>query len=269
MTLNPMNEITSWIMSFMVSVTPLGEPVHITAAQETPRERIERYEEITQDLVEVVFDEYNDPLFEGSMARTHTVAVMLGIMRHESRFLKHIDLGLGTASRGDSGKSWCMMQVMAGRHGTTGEWNIVHDRPPHWGDPEEEIVSGVTGQEMVQDRKLCFREGLRIARWSFSRCGNRGPYERLRVYASGSCSKGGEASRARMWSAERFWRETAEERTWTDAQIMEIIEENRKAALDHNFVLTFPELGVGFSHQPFLGFPQVDFLSDLSDTFFE
>lgn len=214
---------------FMMTMTPPADPGHHEKGQETVEETTARYEEITEDLIEVVFDEENEPLFEGPDGRSHTAAVMLAIMFHESKFYRHIDEG-EDHGRGDGGKSWCMMQIMAGHHPSrTGRWNVVHDRPPYWGDPEEEIQSGYTGRELVANRKLCFQEGLRIARWSFSRCGKRDLSEKLRVYASGKCSKGGEASRARMYTAESFWRRSRKQRTWTDAEIILELERKKEA----------------------------------------
>jgi hypothetical protein len=215
-----MNELFQWIFMFMMAMSPPQDPGHYEKGRETVAETTARYEEITNDLIEVIFDEDNKPLFDGPDGRSHTVAVMLAIMFHESKFYRFVDDG-EKHGRGDYGKSWCMMQIMAGHHpGKTSSWNIVQDRPPYWGDPEEEIHEGFTGRELVEDRKLCFREGLRMARWSFSRCGNRDLSEKLRVYASGRCRKGGEASRARIYTAESFWMRSRKQRTWTDTDII-------------------------------------------------
>lgn len=201
-----MNELINWVVAFMIAVASQHGDF---STHDVPQEQAELYHEAATDLVEVVFDKNERSLYpDEKYGRTHTVAILLGIMRHESGFDPAIDDG---SWRGDSGESWCWLQVRAGRFGRTRPWNRVHDRPPYWGDLESEIFLGATGREMIEDRKLCFDEGLRIARWSFSRCGNRGPFEQLRVYASGDCASGGEASRARLWSGEQLFQQWEKE----------------------------------------------------------
>jgi hypothetical protein len=218
-----MNDLFVWIVSFMMSFTPPGETVGVLQAQETRQEAMVRYESIANDIIEVVYNPNAHPIFDGVQGRTRTVTVILGIMAMESKFYKHIDYGDGPGSRGDNGKSWCMMQIMAGRKGRTTSWNFIKDRPPHWGDSVKEIRKGYTGLEMINDRKLCISEGLRIAKWSFSKCGNRTIYDKLRIYASGSCKKGGEASAERMKVAERLWLDIKDNQTWNDDAVSLII----------------------------------------------
>jgi hypothetical protein len=220
-----MQQLFNWILTFMLSFSPPG--VILEKEQgESPDQTVERYNKITEDLIEVVFSKENKPLFSEPDGRSHTAAVMLGIMAHESRFLHHIDMGL-VNGRGDSGHSWCMMQIMTGPFGATSTWNFIDDHPPYWGDPQENLRKGVTGKQLVENRQLCFSEGLRYTRWSFSRCGNRGPLEKLRVYASGDCSKGGSASRTRLGTAETFWTSTKDQRTWSDEEIVKLVEDSK------------------------------------------
>ena len=87
-----------------------------------------------------------------------------------------------------------MMQINIGT-GKTRPWNKEKYRFAYPNDPPEEVVDGYTGRELVQDRKNCIRAGLHMLHGS--RCG--GPVQDwLRAYASGSCSKGAEASARRM-----------------------------------------------------------------------
>lgn len=221
-----MNELIAWILAFMMSMSPPTDHGH-RINKETVQETTQRYEEIAEDLVEVAFDPENEPLFKDADARSHTVAVMLGIMYHESKFYLRVDQG-HPAGRGDGGASWCMMQIMIGKHpAKTRSWNIVHDRPPEWGDPPEEIEEGFTGQELVDNRKLCLYEGLKVARWSFSRCGGGSIYDRLKVYASGSCSRGSQASRRRMFTAQKYWNSSKDKRTWLDADIVQAVKDQK------------------------------------------
>jgi hypothetical protein len=218
-----MSDLFFWIVSFMISFTPPGGTVNVVEAQETKQEAIIRYESIADDIIEVVYNPDNKPIFDGPQGRTRTVTVMLGIMAMESRFYRHIDYGIGAGSRGDNGRSWCLMQVMAGKTGRTANWNYIQDRPPYWNDPIGEIRRGYTGLEMVNNRQLCLSEGLRIAKWSFSKCNKRNILDRLRVYASGSCKKGGEASAERMKLAENLWGEIKNNQTWNDEDVSLIV----------------------------------------------
>jgi hypothetical protein len=143
-------------------------------------------------------------------------------MFHESGFRRDVDRG-EPSGIGDSGNSWCMMQIKAGKvPSKTRSGNIKYDRPPQFGDSPEDIESGFTGQDLVDNRQLCFYEGLKMIRWSYSRCG-KDPNGKLRVYASGSCDRGGEASKRRVFTAEKFWQNSRDQRTWNDDDIVRIV----------------------------------------------
>ena len=224
---------------------------------ETPEESAQRYEDIAKDLVEVVYDPNNKPIFDGPDGRAHTAAVMMSIMFHESGFRRDVDKG---ETRGDSGNSWCMMQIRAGKSPSrTRSWNVKYDRPPQYGDSPDDIEKGFTGQELVDDRKLCFYEGLKMLRWSYSRCG-KDPNGKIKVYASGSCDKGGEASKNRVSTAEKYWKSSQDQRSWNDADIVSIVQkalfDQRMVAMMNNPILpiaqpikslTFNESRVGFA----------------------
>jgi hypothetical protein len=216
-----MSELIAWIIAFMVAVSPPTEQGHRDRGNETLQETTQRYEEIAEDLADVVYDSKNKPIFNEPDGRAHTAAVMLAIMFHESKFYRDVDHGDPTGI-GDSGRSWCMMQIMAGKHPSkTLPWNFVQDRPPQYGDSPDEIEEGVTGQELADNRRLCFYEGLKMVRWSYSRCGSN-PFDKLKVYASGSCDKGASASKRRVFTAERYWLKSKKRRTWVDAEIIDI-----------------------------------------------
>jgi hypothetical protein len=214
----PFMPLINWIISFMVAVSPINEQIENSKAYETPQVRAERYTAIAYNLVEVIFDPHRKPLFKDpNSGRSHTLAIILSIMAHESKFYRHIDYGM---SRGDNGKSWCMMQVMAGRYpNRTPTWNIIEDRQPFWGDDPNHLHKGFTGRDLIRDRRLCIQEGLKIARLSFSRCGT-SLWKKLRVYASGSCRKGIRESMDMISVAEYFWGKTKHVRTWNDANMV-------------------------------------------------
>lgn len=218
-----MDPIIAWILSFIVSVAPPGRKTFYPEAQETRVEAQERYESIAEDIVDVVYDPNTKALFRGSNGRSRTVSVILSIMLHESGFMRNVDYGVGKYARGDQGNSWCLMQLNIGA-GRTLKWNVKHDRPPRWGDDPADIFDGYKGEELVKDRQLCIREGLKILRLSFSSCRGLPLNQRLRVYASGSCENGAEGSAARMNTAIRWFQNTRDRRIeFKDSDIMQMV----------------------------------------------
>jgi len=212
-----------WILSFMVKKAPPGRKLWYPESHETSDEAMLRYRAIADDIIHVVYDPNVKPIFTGKNGRSRTVAIMLSVMLHESSFMRHVDYGLGKYARGDLGRSWCLMQINIGT-GRTSKWNRVHDRAPVWGDPELDIDPGHTGDEMIQDRKLCLLEGLKIMRQSFAVCSKLPLEDRLRSYASGSCEKGSVASRARVLGGMR-WFETTFKKQFTDAEVQQGLRE--------------------------------------------
>lgn len=204
-----------WIVEAMSIQAPPGRKLWYPDAQETVEEGRERYYEIANHIVEVVYDPSFPALFKGPYGRSRTVTVILGIMLHESGFMKNVDYGLGKYGRGDKGKSWCLMQmkVKDGRAWENfGGWNQQENRPRFYGDEDSEIVQGASGPEMVEDRRNCIREGLRLVMWSFRSCKKNPPGERLNAYASGNCQEGADGSRRRLRTAQVMWYQTAASR---------------------------------------------------------
>jgi hypothetical protein len=149
--------IITWLVAAMFAWAP---------ARESERAR---YTEIASDLAAVTFDEEETPLFAGESGRAETALLLASIAAHESTFRKDVDDG---RVRGDSGRSWCFMQLHIGGGKT---------------------VDGWTGQDLIADRRKCFRAGLHIARWSFHTCTGIPLGEKLSAYASGSCGKSAES----------------------------------------------------------------------------
>jgi hypothetical protein len=149
-------QVIAWLVAAMFAwAPPLG-------SRETERAR---YTEIATDLVAVVYDPTEQPLFYGDDGRAKTALVLASIAAHESTFRVEVDQG---RKRGDSGNSWCLMQMHVGAGKT---------------------VEGWAGEDLVKDRRKCFAAGLHIAQWSFHSCKAFPLDERLSAYASGHCGR--------------------------------------------------------------------------------
>lgn len=170
-----MEAIVSWVFAFIMTVAPPG-PWRGEPRDET----IARYRQIAEDAVAVAYDPGNDPLFGGDDGRARTAALMLSVAYHESGFRRDVDFGVGPNARGDSGQSWCLMQIRVGGGRT---------------------IEGWSGRDLVRNRRHCFSSGLGAIRRSFIACRNNSRYELLNAYTSGSCNRGAPQSRDRMTSA--------------------------------------------------------------------
>ncbi len=211
-----------WIVGIISKAAPPGRKVLFPEGQETPEGALARYRSIADDLIQVIYDPSTPPLFRDANGRARTVSVVLGIMLHESGFMRQVDFGLGKAGLGDHGKSFCSLQLKVGKDRTI-KWNTKYNRPPKWNDPKDEIFNGYTGKELVANRRLCISEGLKLMRISFG--GTQGlPLEdRLRIYASGNRDDGADKSHSRMRTAMKFFDSTAKERTFKDADIIKAV----------------------------------------------
>jgi hypothetical protein len=146
-------QIIAWLVTAMMAWAP---------ARESERAR---YTQIASDLAAVVYDNAEQPLFRGDDGRAKTALILASIAAHESTFRQDVDDG---RKRGDSGNSWCLMQMHVGLGKT---------------------VEGWTGQDLVNDRRKCFAAALHIAQWSFRTCNVYPLDERLSAYASGHCGR--------------------------------------------------------------------------------
>jgi hypothetical protein len=205
-----LDTVFAWILSLIVSVAPVGRTQFHPEAKETEQETTDRYNDIAKDVVAVVYDPNEKPLFSGPNGREKTVDVMLAIATYESSFRKDVDFGLGKYGKGDGGRSWCMMQVMLGRAETNGKTRQrIFVRPDGWMGYSTDPAIGWGGEDLVRDRKNCFRASLAVLRTSFQACSRNAMKDKLSLYASGKCDSNGgpEASRIRMGLAMR-WMDT-------------------------------------------------------------
>jgi hypothetical protein len=169
------------LVSYLVAAMLAWVPAYAHAPLESSEQVLERYESIARDLANVALDESESPLFTGADARTETALLMLSVASFESSFSKRVDDGI---RRGDRGYSYCLMQIHVG-HGQTRE--------------------GWTGQQLIDDRKLCFRAALHILQLSFSVCRALPVDDRLSAYASGHCFSEARVSRSRVGRARAWW----------------------------------------------------------------
>ncbi len=164
--------LAAWLLSAMISWNP--------PAQHREGEKVaqERYASMAQDFASVALDAEEPPLFEGPTGRAQTALLVASVASSESGYRRDVDSG---ATRGDHGRSWCILQVQVYGH-----------TPEKW-----------TGEELVQDRKRCIRAGLHRMRESFAACKSLPLLDRLSGYLSGSCHTDGQSEyrtrRALSW----------------------------------------------------------------------
>ena len=198
----PTPEALDWATSKMTKWVAPGTN-NWEKGTETAEEATERFALIARDSFEVAFDEAEPPLFPGKDGRLKTWATLLSVASFESSFRFDVDAGKGKHSKGDHGQSWCLMQVKLGpavKGKTKGRINL---ETPYARFTTVES-DGVGGEDLVQDRKACFRAGLHLMRTSFSMCKSLPLEDRLAAYASGSCDKGRQSSRWRVGKALRW-----------------------------------------------------------------
>jgi len=252
-----MQVVIAWFLSFIVGLAPPDRHQYLPAARESTDEASDRYESIAQDVFDVVYDKSNPPLFKGNDGRAKTAAVVLSVMWFESQFRKDVDFGVGDRSRGDSGRSWCLMQIQTGS-GRTWAWNAAKNRFAEPRDPAEDVERGWTGAELTADRKKCILAGLRIARMSFNACAGLPVADRLRVYASGSCNKGARESEHRVGLAMR-WVKRNPVPASDDTIFAELNGDQQREQQDDG-ILGAPYSGLYASTAPYFIRPMVDFL---------
>lgn len=206
--------VAAWLAATMVMAAPPGRRHYLPEAIETKEQALERYEAIASTIAKVSFDPAEQPVFPGSMGRTQTATLILGLSYSESGWRRDVDLGLGKEARGDFGRSWCMMQINLGskRVFKDGKWQAESAAP---------TKEGWWGSELVADREKCFRAGLHIIRLSVNACRSLPYGQWLNAYASGTCSGGKDKSEARMALARRWYTRTKP--PWKDAELIALL----------------------------------------------
>lgn len=213
-----METLLAFVLTLITSVSPLSQKWSYPEAKETEVDRQARYESISKDVLAVVYDTNEAPLFKGPNGRAETAEVILAIASNESGFRKDVDLNLGDYSRGDGGKSWCMMQVQLGKptKGKTRQRILLLPNGNY--DWTTDPTKGYGGEDLIANRQVCFRAALHMIRVSFSACSKLPMKSKLRLYTSGSCSEKGEAASARRMSQALRW--IGRKPSFTDAEAL-------------------------------------------------
>jgi len=171
-----METLIAWMVAIMMAAAP-HYTSYVPEAVETPAEMKERYEDIAKDIVNVVYDPEETPLYNGARGRARSASTVLAIAYFESSFRKAVDKNLGKEGRGDHGRSWCLMQLNIGEGKTADGWS---------------------GPELIEDRTKCIRSAYRYIKMSFGACRGLPIEDRLSAYASGRCMTPSIASRRRL-----------------------------------------------------------------------
>lgn len=174
--------LIGWLLTAMLNWTDVPE---VQQLNESPR-----LIDIAHDAVMTSFDPAEPPLFKGELGRIKTATLLLAIASYESGFRADVDSG---DVRGDSGDSWCLMQVKL-----PGKWKVVLKGDVYGYSTKE----GWSGKDLVEDRKKCFRAALHMARESLRICKN------LSVYTSGKCLRNEPAATFRMRRAMSWMNES-------------------------------------------------------------
>lgn len=221
-----LSDYTKWVVGRISTWSPPGR-TYVPEAKETQEEATERYNEIAQDAMEVAFDPNERPLFNGPYARSQTMALILSVAWWESGYRKDVDLNLGKLARGDSGRSWCLMQIQLGKPIDDKDTTATR---VHLKDNTVEFSTeiGFTGGDLIKDRQACFRAGLHIIRSSFYACHNLPILDRLSAYTSGSCKQDQHESQDRVRKAMEWLARSIP--PLTDEQVITHLEEEESNA---------------------------------------
>lgn len=200
----------AWLVTMILTAAPMEKPAYYADSKETQEERAARYNSIATDLLEVAYDAQEAPLFKGNDGRAKTAALLLSIASFESGFRKDVDIGVGERSKGDHGRSWCLMQVQLGEANAAGHTPTrIVLTPDGTYDWSYTLGKGLGGEDLVRDRKSCFRAALHMVRVSFRACGRLPLEQKLRLYVSGSCDAGAPQSAHRVTRAMSWFKKFA------------------------------------------------------------
>lgn len=171
-----MNLLTNWIFSVLLSIVPANSYSTLNESEDKMKER---YASIANDMYEAIHE--SKPLFNGEDAELKSAALITSIAYFESGFNKNVDSG---KIKGDNGNSWCLMQINIGKNKVP----VGNEEMQQW-----------TGQDLIKDRKKCFKVSIEFLRNSFKACSGYSKSDVLSGYTSGRCIKN-ESKAAIRWN---------------------------------------------------------------------
>lgn len=181
-----MSHFATWLFTLMMLFSPpekMSKLRAFSAAPETAEEMTERYKVLATDLEEVVSNPDERLLFGGKRGREHTAGMMLAVVWMESGLRADVQKGIGKYAKG-GGIDAGLPQIRLGAGQRTAE--------------------GWTAEELLADTKKQFRAELHLLKGSFYACRTNVMEERMAAYASGTCIRGQESSRARYAAYKRM-----------------------------------------------------------------
>ena len=156
-----------WLVAMLNALVPRGYDApsyRYEGTWESKADTQARFLAIAEAVVDVAYDPSERPIFRGAHSRANTAVLILAVAFWETRFRLDADIGRGKKARGDSGNSWCLMQLNIGRGKTQEGWS---------------------GPELVVDRRKCISAGLHLLQQTWG-CGP-DALDSLSTYASGQC----------------------------------------------------------------------------------
>ena len=160
-----MNTLATWILTVLLSIAPPHK--NSKYSKESEADMKERYISIAKDMSIAI--QNSKPLFQGKDVELRTAALLTSIAFYESGFKKEVDDG---RSRGDDGRSWCLMQINIGNNHV----RVGDDTMRSW-----------TGKDLVKDRQKCLAVGLEMIRLSLNQCSKFKGGSALSAYTTGKC----------------------------------------------------------------------------------
>ena len=116
----------------------------------------------------------SEPLFAAEeRGEERTASLLVALAWYESR--------LKPNAKSKDGRFYCLYQIGRG----------------HLAEPEKSLT----------DPEMCTRAAVQILKRSLAKCSSRAPNERLAIFMSGQCDRGGAESRQRMWLANKLLKE--------------------------------------------------------------
>lgn len=191
--------LASYVFAAMIAWVPPSNHSFYEPEEQTQK----RYTSIANDIASVALMPTEKPLFNGDdeSARIKTSLLLASFAAYESSYKSSVDVG---KERGDHGTAWCLMQIrpMGGLFLTTDTYVRAASMSKSWKDDNATKI--IYGNDLVQNRKLCFTTALHILR-------NDG------IYAYIGESKGGKRAenrlnKAKSWFTTHEFRNTNEDR---------------------------------------------------------